>query len=130
MRLKLKFKKEIIGIGIGIGAAYLFQLILLIVCHFLMSNFSLKSVYFIPSISIQALIAPLTTWLFWGILMVSWYKIWKKISTFLVIFFITFLVIIVFTAPFFYTFDKPFWVLDALLAFFIALIFDYGTHLL
>ena len=95
----MKLKKEIFAVFLGIVVAYVFQLIFLITSYALLRNFELKLDYFIPSISVQIPLAPLTTWFTFGIIHVSWYKTWIIISVFMAAFVITYFLLTVFTPP-------------------------------
>ena len=76
-----KFKKEIIAIVSGIAFAYAWQLFALLMCYISDSNgnFITKEM-FIPMSTIQLAITPMVAWVLMGLLRVTWFKKWLRIT--------------------------------------------------
>ena len=76
-----KFKKEIIAIVFGMGFAYAWQLIFLLICYISNPNGNfIQRDMFIPASTIQLNIVPMVAWVLMGLLKVTWFKKWLRIT--------------------------------------------------
>ena len=76
-----KFKKEIIAIVSGIAFAYAWQLFSLLMCYISDPNGDfITREMFIPVSTIQLAIIPMVAWVLMGLLRVTWFKKWLRIT--------------------------------------------------
>lgn len=76
-----KIKIEITAILYGIGIAYLYQLFMLLLCYLSdpLGGF-MTADKFIPMFGIQLAIMPISSWLLMGMMKVTWYEKWLRIT--------------------------------------------------
>lgn len=76
-----KFKKEIIAVASGMVVAYGWQLFALLMGYISEPNEDFITAYmFMPEITIQIAIMPMTAWLLMGLLKVTWFNKWLCIT--------------------------------------------------
>lgn len=108
-----KFKKEIIAIVFGMAVAYAWQLFAILMCYISNPNgdFITRDM-FIPVITIQLTITPMVAWILMGLLRVTWFKKWLRVTMCAFAFIIPFMLIAgvtVIVAPSLWR-EKMYWV--------------------
>ncbi len=116
----MKFKKELLALVCGMVFAYLWQLFFLLVTYLsnIHGNF-IQAYMFIPSITIQAAIAPLVCWVLMGLFKVTWLSKWLKITAvalaFLIPFVLIAMIVLMFINPMYWHTSK-FWITNTILS--------------
>lgn len=118
-----KIKKELLAIFYGVMFAYCWQLFALLMSYISARNDNfITADMFIPSVGIQLAIMPLIAWTLMGILKVSWFKTWFRITMCGLSFIIPFTLIAsvtVFTSPSLWR-EPIYWAVNVLISLALA----------